>query len=279
MTKGTKTFAVWLLLIAMFVGMYYVSVNERWALFGWTMGLLVVVLVVWFFFYVAHMNKESRLFADAHREATAASAHGDLVKAATLFRPWCGAKAPDVQATAQHGLAWTLTRQGEHQQAIEFLNQQIERDKYLPVSTQMAADLALAHALYGKLDEAQTWLAKTGDPTAATALARAAVECRTGSKTEDAARSLDERWTDYESMLTGNALRPLRVMRAFAQAAADPRNAGIAGVALASMRPAYPGEFDFLGAAWPEMAQFLAVHELGGMPDAAQSASRRIIEA
>jgi hypothetical protein len=256
-----KTVVTWFVLMAIFVGMYYVSVNERWALFGWTIGLLVVVLVVWFFLYIAHMNKESRLFVDANRNATAAGARGDLAKAAELFRPWCTAKAPDVQATAQHGVAAMLTMQGEHQQAIDFLNQQLARDKYLPVSILTASDLALAYALLGKRDEATTWLGKTGEPTAHTALARAIVECRT-DKAADAARTLDDKWTDYESVLTGSALRPLRVVRAFAQAQADVRNAGMAAAGLATNRPSYPGEYDFLGVAWPEMAAFLAAHEL-----------------
>jgi tetratricopeptide (TPR) repeat protein len=259
MAKGTRTIT-WLVGIAAFVAMYYVSENERWALFGWTIGLLVVVLVVWFVFYVAHMNKESRQFVDANREATEASARGDLTRAVDLYRSWCSAKAPDVQTAAQHGVASALTRQGEHKQAVDFLEQQLARDKYLPASPLMASDLALAHALLGELDKAKTWLDKA-DTTGTSALARAVVECRT-DKAADAARSLDDNWADYESVLTGSALRPLRVVRAFAQAQTDVRNAGMASAPLATIRPSYPGEYDFLGVAWPEMATFLAAHEL-----------------
>ena len=56
----------------------------------------------------------------------------------------------------------------------------------------------------------------------------------------------------------GETLRPLRVIRAFAIASTGPRNAGMADASLALSRPAYPGEYDFLGKAWPEMQTFLA---------------------
>jgi hypothetical protein len=38
---------------------------------------------------------------------------------------------------------------------------------------------------------------------------------------------------------------------------------GVTEAAVASLRPAHPGEYDVLGAAWPEMAAFLASHGLG----------------
>jgi hypothetical protein len=73
---------------------------------------------------------------------------------------------------------------------------------------------------------------------------------------------LDERWHEYEALLTGDIVRHLRVVRAFARAAAGPREAGTAAMDLASARPAYPGEYALLAAEWPEMAAFLAAHEL-----------------
>ena len=84
---------------------------------------------------------------------------------------------------------------------------------------------------------------------------------RTG-RPEDAAKLLDEGWAGYEASVTGDVLRPLRVVRAFAHAS-GPRAGGVAEAALPTLRPAYPGEYAFLGARWPEMAAFLASHELG----------------
>lgn len=47
-------------------------------------------------------------------------------------------------------------------------------------------------------------------------------------------------------------------------AAAGPREAG-AAASLVS-RPAYPGEYDWLAVEWPELAAFLATHDLAARP-------------
>jgi hypothetical protein len=131
-------------------------------------------------------------------------------------------------------------------------------------------DLALYHALQGDTAAAEQWMTKaeqrchllTGASMAAMkAYTRAVLDCRAG-KHEDAARQLDERWAEYEGMADGAVLRPLRIVRAFAVAASGPRSAGVAGAMIALSRPGYPGEYDFLGVAWPEMAVFLASHGL-----------------
>jgi hypothetical protein len=41
----------------------------------------------------------------------------------------------------------------------------------------------------------------------------------------------------------------LRIVRAFATAASGPREAGVSEMMTASARPAFPGEYDFLGVA------------------------------
>lgn len=94
-----------------------------------------------------------------------------------------------------------------------------------------------------------------------TTFSRAALHCRAG-RFDDAVRLLDERWASCEGALTGGTLRPLRVLRGFAIASSNPRNAGLAEVALATSRPSFPGEYDFLGVEWPELAAFLAAHDL-----------------
>jgi hypothetical protein len=89
------------------------------------------------------------------------------------------------------------------------------------------------------------------------------LDCRAG-RAGAAVKLLDDRWMDCENALDGTWLRPLRVVRAFAIAAAGPREGGVAEAVLAPAKPlAFRGEYAFLGAAWPEMAAFLAAHELG----------------
>lgn len=77
--------------------------------------------------------------------------------------------------------------------------------------------------------------------------------------------SLEQAWTEHEATMTGQTLRIMRVVRAFACAAADgPRNQGLVERVLGEMKPRYERELTFLGGTWPEMAAFLAAHRLGG---------------
>ncbi|HEY4244064.1 MAG TPA: hypothetical protein VGM88_29830 [Kofleriaceae bacterium] len=85
-------------------------------------------------------------------------------------------------------------------------------------------------------------------------LVRAILDCRS-DRAPDAARLLAERWGDCEARVTGQQLRLFRVVRAFATGAATERE-------LAALAPAWDGEHAYLGATWPEMAAFLASHDL-----------------
>jgi hypothetical protein len=134
-----------------------------------------------------------------------------------------------------------------------------------------AVDIALDYALLGDIAAAEKWMAEVEKRAndlsvpslpAMKAFARSVVDCRTG-RCAEAARNLDERWPEYEGILTGETLRPLRIVRAFAIAAGGPRDAGLAETVIAAARPAYPGEYDVLGMAWPEMATFLVTHAIG----------------
>jgi hypothetical protein len=71
---------------------------------------------------------------------------------------------------------------------------------------------------------------------------RAIVDCRAG-RADDAVLYLDERWAAHEAMLSGDTLRPLRIVRAFAIAACGPRNSGVADTLVSLSRPTYPGEY------------------------------------
>lgn len=133
------------------------------------------------------------------------------------------------------------------------------------------ADLALCYALLGKLDDAETWCAKAQEPMkggalptfpAMLAIVRAVIDCRRGRAAE-AMASLEDTWAQHEATMTGELLRMMRVLRAFACAAADgPRNQGRVERVLGDMKPRYERELAFLGGAWPEMAAFLSAHDL-----------------
>lgn len=92
-----------------------------------------------------------------------------------------------------------------------------------------ATDLALDYGLLGDLVNAEKWLTQANsrrvDMTlpsfeAMLIFARAVYDCRRGAA-GDAVRLLAEHWTLCEGTLTGDCLRPLRIVHAFAIATND----------------------------------------------------------
>ncbi|MDB4964280.1 MAG: hypothetical protein JWP01_4279 [Myxococcales bacterium] len=236
---------------------------------------LSVVPVILFIAQMIRLTRQAIRFIPVNAKGSAALARGDLKVARDIF--WQSAEqtsCSQVSAIARHNLGWTLMRQGELQQAIDVLTDNEDRNRAALTSARMyptsAVDLALDYGLLGDLDAAEKWMTEVerratelSNPTlpAMKAFARAVLDCRAG-RCSEAARMLHERWAEYEATLTGETLRPMRIVRAFAIAAEGPRSAGLAETAIAMARPAYPGEYDFLGVAWPEMKRFLASHQL-----------------
>lgn len=165
-------------------------------------------------------------------------------------------------------------RTGELEQAIVVLQhtlrlyaKELRSVRFHATST---VDLAIDQALLGNVEAAEQSLAladasaeKGRVPSfpAMRAFTRAVIDCRGGNHLA-AAKALDDHWTEFEVASTGEVMRLLRVVRAFARTAAGPREAGAASAQLDGLRPAYLGEFEFLGVAWPEMGQFLVTHQL-----------------
>jgi hypothetical protein len=186
---------------------------------------------------------------------------GALVLAAVVF---IVSRARQAREYAEHHrVAKRLIQRGDLQNALDQLVHYRNLDAELGVV--FAPDIALSYALLGDVPAAQTSLAdadeRAGDQTRAyrahTALVRAVIDCRNHRRAE-AARALDNVWPICEAELTGQQLRPLRIVRAFAQSDAGAKPGGVIETALATVRPAYTGEHDYLGKAWPEMARYLA---------------------
>lgn len=216
-----------------------------------------------------------RRFATENNLALGALGRGELAKAHEMFARWAPSPVPAISALARHNLGWTLMLEGRGAAAARILEDVAEhyqrpllQNAMLPTTR---LDTALCHALLGHIDVAETWCAKSEQPVKAPprpsfpgmmALLRAVIDCRKGRDAE-AAVSLEHAWTEHEATMTGETLRLMRVLRAFACAAADgPRNQGLVERVLGDMKPRYDGEFAFLGATWPEMAAFLAAHHL-----------------
>ncbi len=251
-------------MLAVFVVIAYLFAATRGHTALLVSAIVLVVLVV----VNRRTSSRARAFNVANKDAYAALGRGDLEVARKTWLSWASSPMPRIAALATHNLAWTKIRGGELEGAIGTLvdNEQkhLRALEAIGLAATSAADRALAHALLDHPKEAEAWLdraetrllAATMPTTGAIALARSVWHCRAG-RVDVAAKLLADGWTEIESTTTGDVLRPLRIVRAFAAAAAGPREP-----AMVTPRPAYPGEYAFLGASWPEMAAFLASHEL-----------------
>jgi hypothetical protein len=213
----------------------------------------------------------NRFYADTD-DALIALGRGDLESAAKVWSGWEARRAPEmVCASAAHNLGWTAIRQGDPRRAIEILGSNDLRRRGGLASAHLAAttaqDLALCYGLLGNLEAAEAWFAeadrrrtKKAPSTfdAMRAFVRAVVDCRAG-RAKEVAGDLRDKWTAFEDVKP-DLLRPMRVVRAFAdrKTVSDLGSSGPGG----TRRPAYPGEYDFLGVEWPEMAAFLSSHDL-----------------
>lgn len=222
---------------------------------------------------VLRYSRTWRRFSHLNNEGIAAIARGDLVQARSIFEPWVDDDHAGVATYARHNLAWTLLRQGDLRASITLLLENEQQPTSLDevaLAPTTAVDLALCYGLLGELADAEACLAEAvrrksmrhmlGFP-AMLVYAHAILHCRS-DRCAEAARLLDQRWAECEATLTGETLRPLRIIRAFAIAANGPRDAGMAEMMVAQTRPAYAGEFAFLAVSWPDMAAFQAAHKL-----------------
>jgi hypothetical protein len=245
----------------------YTHADHATAILGWTLLALVACAVVALLLVIRIWKR----FQAANLEALRALGSGGLRRAEDLYRAWLGRWPGSVDRMARHNLAWTRLKQADLDGAVALL---VENDRLGvegPIATKCAVDLAFCHALLGRHELATAWLAESdrrkprgADPThdAMRVFAAAVIDCRAGRAVE-ASAALEERWTEHEGVLSGESIRPMRVVRAFAVAqAGGPRGAGQAETLAALAKPAYPGEYDFLGVAWPEMQAFLAAHSL-----------------
>ena len=212
-----------------------------------------------------------RRFKPASEEGLSALARGELDRAARIYQPWTWRGVSSVRCVARHNLACVRARQGDLAGAIALLIDNESGPLQGGIDGASAAQLALCLALAGELERAALWRAEadlrlgdTGSGRAAGALARSVVDCRSG-QAEMVALALERVWPDVEGHLRASDVRPLLVVRAYALAmSGGPRGAGVSAGILGELRPRYSGEFDWLGAGWPEMRMFLAAGGLSG---------------
>lgn len=186
-------------------------------------------------------------------------AERELVQLETRFR-W---PATLVRTTGYYRAA-TVLRQGRLDEAITMLEEIDRRGEIHSIDAMTASTLAFAHALRGDLDTAQAWLAEAavrrGKEVTPVTLpdlgTEVVIDLRRGRFREVQVRLADQ-WPEMERVMTGERLRRMRVLRAFAVAQGDVREAGAVGPLLAPLQPGKRDEFAYLATAWPELDRFL----------------------
>ena len=283
MKEGHKAIVIWAILLVMGVAIDSMFAGNSSNGLGDHPAIIIIVgigLLVVAVSFVLNLRATKR-FMREQRDAITLLHQGELTKAKEVFSQWAESHMPRIAALSRHNVAWTLMRQGDLKQAIEVATSvlrqyPLELQAMMTFTTTMV-DLALSQALSGDIAgakktmedlDSRKGLASNASFPAMKVFTTAVIACRDGDAAS-ASRVLDEKWASCESLLTGDVLRPMRVLRAFAIASADTRDAGKAELQLVNARPAFRGEYDFLGTAWPEMKTFLVANGLANPSDPA----------
>lgn len=234
-------------------------------------GALVVIFLAW----AILTHRAWKRFAAENNSAVGAMGQGDLVGAHATFARWANSRHPWICAMARHNIGCVLLTQGRLSDAASVFvdvaahyERALVRVLLLRTTRNQAA---LCYALLGQLEAAHSWLQQAELPMpgaqppgleGSLAMTRAIIACRTGGADHIRAQ-LEQAWDAHEGTMPGSALRLMRVVRAYVSAAVDgPRNFGNTERILADLKPRYPNEFTYIGSEWPEMAAFLAAHQL-----------------
>lgn len=237
---------------------------------GNSMGVLLLAYSVTVLLSGAVNRLGARRFQPINAEGVAALVRGELDRAARTFELGMRRWSVSARCAARHNLGLTRARQGDVRGAIELFAHNVRHSLRGALRAQSALELTICLALVGEIDLAKAWLIEAERRVAqqspglkaAAAHAKALLDCRCGRSAE-AARALESSWPDIEGHYSVSFLRPIRVVRAFAETqASGPREAGMTATLVADARPRFAGEYDWLGAAWPEMRVFLETNGL-----------------
>lgn len=159
-----------------------------------------------------------------------------------------------------------FVRQSEPEKALQLFEAVarsgwFERFRTLGFDALLSAAIATAFALVGDTASAEQHLARARERVGPASRgkilpAETLVSLRNGDDRTAAAR-VDAEWALAEGALPATQLRGLRAMQAFALARSGADEATLAR-ALERARPVRHGEFDHLGARWPELKEFIA---------------------
>ncbi|MBL9027696.1 MAG: hypothetical protein JNL21_36235 [Myxococcales bacterium] len=281
-----KTLLLWIVLIALFAAIWSLVGEDKGGtpppepsrFGGWWLGLLPSGLVFAFAVYFFRTYRQSidfNLALEAGRRAMAERRFGDAARA---FGEVAAAheKQPLYSAAARSQTAGACLASGNLVEARR-LYTELERIRSLvftsSVRLQAAIQLGMTNALLGDLETAAAWteeargrLRKTKDDRLGAAsllcVVDAVIALRRGRRA-DALKLLESNWLLLREVLSANQMRVVEVIRSFAEASAVLREHNAVSARLVRIEPVQPGEFAYLGVAWPEMKTFLDAHGLG----------------
>ena len=254
-----RTVVQWLALVVMFL-LLRVLFSRPAGLQALDGGLLAAAATIGAF--VVGFTVRNALLARQARRAVAAAQAGDEAQALALYRALEPRAHGPLRQAARLNLAYLLFHRGELEEGIRHLGLVERSHGRLPGDYgQIVADrLALGLALRGDLVAAEGWLAQARRRRPAAGLAPARLhlvaEAILVARRGDAARAhrlLSESWAEVEESAGATQLRPFHVVRAFIASAAGAPLSAEAAEAAAGAR-----DHAWLGAAWPELAAFVA---------------------
>jgi len=224
----------------------------------------------------AFYNLRSTRISGRERDAALSLlARGALTEAKARFEALSKRRlAVGFAIDAKYHLGVIMMRLGDIEGALErFVSLQRSSSLTGEARAVTCIQLGVCLLLSGDLAAGEAWLAEADARASETmssrlladhqlVFARALFDCRRGAQGE-AARNLQSRWRELEASLTGEAIRPLRILHAFAIASSSgPRESAQVDQLLQPLRNGQAGEFAWLGARWPEMQAFLATYSL-----------------
>lgn len=215
-------------------------------------------------------------------EAVGQLAAGELEAAGQSFDVLCGQSrgAPALHSLIVYNRAWVYLGAGDADRAAALLTAVLHagwlgrHGTLAPHYATALGRLALAEALRGRLDVAQSWRTRAHEACSPAKRGQLLIvdmtlECMNADY-ERALELVEETWTKAENVLTARQLRAARLLEAFALErlkSDDYRGVSRSGDfvrALEAARPRGENEFTFLTAHWDEVAEFVTRHDLGG---------------
>ena len=193
---------------------------------------------------------------------------GDLDGAAAVWDGACKTEKGASLRDAQSLFAWVELRRGRPDRAIALFR---EADRPIgdtvptgETELRIAQGLARTYALKGDIAAAEAWLERARKRVAKghehhIVFEELLLALRRGDREAMASRAASS-WREIEASHTGEAMREIQVLRAFA--AREIGETGRAATLVEAARTKQAGGYDWMAVFWPELGEFLSANGL-----------------